>query len=285
MTLIALRPSQKMIDIVGVLGGEWHGYKAMCKCPAHPDKTASLSIRQGDRGILLTCFAGCTASDILREINRFPIDRRYAPPPIERPAGTANIERLWSQAGPIEGTLGERYLASRFLLPAPSDVRFHPRCPHGPKPRTEFKPALLVPIREAQRLVGVQRIFLDPKTAKYTEKATLGTLGSGVWRGGGIGPTIALAEGFETARAWSKIHSLPCWASLGSRRLDLATIPSSVSELILVGDNDLAGRLAVARSIERYTSDDRVIRVHFPRGANDWAEALETMERGGGVRM
>jgi len=285
MTLVALRPSQEMVDIVGVLGGTWNGYKAMCRCPAHADKKASLSIRQGDHKILLTCFAGCDPYDILREIGRFSLNRRYTPPPIERPGGTANVERLWSQAGPIEGTLGERYLASRFLLPAPTDVRFHPRCPHGPKPRTEFKPALLVAIREAQSLVGVQRIFLDPKTAKYTEKATLGTLGSGVWRGGGIGPTIALAEGFETARAWSKIHSLPCWASLGSRRLNLATIPTSVTRLILAGDNDLAGRRAVAMSIERYSSDNRVIQVHYPRGANDWAEALEAMERGGGVRM
>lgn len=32
----------------------------IAKCPAHPDKSPSLSIREGERGILLRCFAGCT---------------------------------------------------------------------------------------------------------------------------------------------------------------------------------------------------------------------------------
>ena len=38
----------------------------MAKCPAHPDKKASLSISQGDKGgIVLHCFAGCDNADIL----------------------------------------------------------------------------------------------------------------------------------------------------------------------------------------------------------------------------
>jgi len=35
------------------------------RCPAHPDKSPSLSIQAGDGGrILLYCFAGCTAKEI-----------------------------------------------------------------------------------------------------------------------------------------------------------------------------------------------------------------------------
>ena len=288
MTLIARHPSQHLVDLVGTLGGTWHGNTAMCRCPAHTDKTPSLSIRQGDRGLLVTCFAGCDPGDILRELDRIPLGRRYEVPMPTAATGTANIDRLWGEAKPVAGTLAEEYLASRFLLPVPTDVRFHPRCPLGPKPRTVFRPALLVGVREAQRLVAFQRIFLDPQTHAYTEKATLGTLGTGAWRGGGLGPTIGLAEGFETARAWSRIRGIPCWATLGSRRLDLVTIPDTVSKLILAGDNDLAGRRAVARSIERYTSDSRVIEVDCPTGHKDWAEELEAreaVERGGGVRM
>ncbi|MGO7251754.1 hypothetical protein ACCS63_36070, partial [Rhizobium brockwellii] len=56
MTLIANRPSQKLVDLVGALGGTWHRNVATCRCPAHTDKTPSLSLRQGDRGILVTCF-------------------------------------------------------------------------------------------------------------------------------------------------------------------------------------------------------------------------------------
>ena len=60
MALTAIRPTQDLIDLVGSLGGSWHGRTAMCLCPAHADREPSLSIRQGDRGILVTCFAGCS---------------------------------------------------------------------------------------------------------------------------------------------------------------------------------------------------------------------------------
>ncbi len=283
MTLIANRPSQQMVDLVGALGGTWHGNTAMCRCPAHSDRTASLSIRQGDRGLLVTCFAGCEAEDVLRELGRIPLSRRYVPPPVEPATRTANIDRLWADARPVSGTLGERYLASRHLLPLPTDVRFHPRCPLGPRPITRFLPALLVGAREGRHLVAFQRIFLDPKIAGYTEKATLGTLGHGLWQGGGFASTIGLAEGFETARAWSRIRGHPCWATFGSRRLDLVDVPASVTRLILAGDNDLAGRRAVARALEAYAGPGRTIEVDVPERHNDWAQVLEAQERGGGA--
>jgi 5S rRNA maturation endonuclease (ribonuclease M5) len=38
----------------------------VCKCPAHEDTRASLSIGQGDSGIVLHCHAGCQTEDICR---------------------------------------------------------------------------------------------------------------------------------------------------------------------------------------------------------------------------
>ena len=66
MGITANRPSQHMVDLVGALGGTWLGYKAMCRCPAHADKTPSLSIRQGDRGLLVTCFPDPADADLHR---------------------------------------------------------------------------------------------------------------------------------------------------------------------------------------------------------------------------
>ena len=38
-------------------------------CPAHPDKTASLSIKDvGDGRVLINCFAGCGAIDVLESL-------------------------------------------------------------------------------------------------------------------------------------------------------------------------------------------------------------------------
>lgn len=161
MALIAQLPSQDLINLVGALGGTWHGRTAMCRCPAHADKTPSLALRQGDRGILVTCFAGCERPDVLRALARVPAGARYCYE--HRPsAGTGNPERLWSEALPINDTLAARYLASHRLLPASCDVRFHPRCPYRPRPRTLFLPTLLVAVREGPRLTAIQRISSTP---------------------------------------------------------------------------------------------------------------------------
>lgn len=40
-----------------------------CKCPAHDDRKASLTITQGNNKILLHCHAGCKVNDILSKIN------------------------------------------------------------------------------------------------------------------------------------------------------------------------------------------------------------------------
>lgn len=91
MPLVALKPTQTIVDIVGALGGTWHGYNAMCRCPAHADSDPSLSIRQGHDGILVHCFAGCTAEDVLREIARIRPGRTYDPPgAADRGAGGAH---------------------------------------------------------------------------------------------------------------------------------------------------------------------------------------------------
>lgn len=45
-------------------GGHW-----MAQCPAHPDRTPSLSVSRGDEGqVLLNCFAGCNTGDVIAEL-------------------------------------------------------------------------------------------------------------------------------------------------------------------------------------------------------------------------
>ncbi len=282
MTLIAKAPRQELVDLVAALGGRWTGYVAMCRCPAHQDRNPSLSLRQGDRDILVTCFAGCASEDVLRELARVRVTGGN-PMPARQVTGTANVEKIWNEAGPVEGTLAERYLRRRGLPPTLADLRFHPRCPHNPKPFTVYKPALLVGVREANRLVAIQRIFLDPETAWYTEKVTLGRLNAGVWQGGGYADTIAWAEGMETAASYFQLKGIPCWSPLGARRFNLAHLPDSVTTLVLAGDPDAEGRRAVTKAIQRYVTGTRIVRVDYPpKGASDWADVLQGRERGGG---
>lgn len=280
MPLTARRPTQELVDIVGTLGGSWSGYVAMCRCPAHADSDPSLSLRQGDRSILVTCFAGCSRDDVLRELRRIRPGQHYARPDPSHPPCAANVQRLWDEAIDVEGTLAERYLACRNLLPPPPDVRFHPRCPYLPKPKTMFLPALLVAVREIRKLVAIQRIFLDPATADYVRKVMLGMPGTGAWRGRAGGATLAIAEGFETADAFTRINDIPCWASFGARRLDQLVIPTSVTTLLIAEDNDAEGLRAAAQAEEHYTRPGLTIeRAPPPAIYKDWAKALDARER------
>ncbi|TGX49072.1 virulence-associated protein E [Sphingomonas gei] len=276
MPLTAQRPSQELVNIVAALGGTWSGYVAMCRCPAHADSYPSLSIRQGDRSILVTCFAGCNREDVLRELRRVRPKQHFAIPDPANLARAINVERIWDQGSDVRGTLAERYLARRHLLPPPADLRFHPRCPYLPKPKTVFLPALLVAVREFRKLVAIQRIFLDPESADYTRKVMLGTPLSGAWRGRAAGATLAIAEGFETADAFMRLNDIPCWASLGARRLDQLTIPASVTTLLIAEDNDPEGRRAAVQAQEHYARDGLDIR-RFPPPPKfkDWAEVLD----------
>ena len=38
------------------------------RCPAHADKNPSLSVSEGEKGILLRCWSGCTAAEICRSL-------------------------------------------------------------------------------------------------------------------------------------------------------------------------------------------------------------------------
>ena len=37
----------------------------MCRCPAHDDKNASLCVRDGEKGIVLKCQAGCDVESVV----------------------------------------------------------------------------------------------------------------------------------------------------------------------------------------------------------------------------
>ncbi|AKH18969.1 DUF7146 domain-containing protein [Sphingomonas sanxanigenens] len=275
MSLIANPPTQELIDLVHALGGEWAGRTAMCRCPAHADSDPSLSLRQGDHGLLVHCFAGCAPDDVLRELARIRVVPGAESPPAGAPSRRSNVQRLWNEARDVRGTLAERYLRHRHFDDIPPDLRFHPRCPLHPRPHTVFLPAMLVAVRERTQLVALQRIFLDPVTARYSRKVMLGHPAAGAWQGGRPRDTLAIAEGFETAHAFTILHDIPCWAALGGR-LDQIIFPERITRLLIAEDNDGPGRAAGTRVIERHSRTDLSIeRCPPPRHLGDWADVLD----------
>ena len=279
MPLVSNHPSSDLRTLVARLGGKWSGTTAMCHCPAHADRTPSLAIRQGDRGILVTCHAGCDATDVLRAL------RRIAELPTIGPADVSGLQArqssaylaIWQAGRQIEGTLAERYVRQVRNIWAPlDDLRYHPRCPRGQGRLVQFQPALLVAMRRAGEIVAIQRIFLDPSTAHYTEKLVLGRAIGAAWTNGPPGKTIGLCEGFETAAAYTSLTGIQAWSSMGAKRFHQVEIPTSVERVILLADNDPEGRRAEARAREALVRPGLAIDTEWPPGRmNDWAQLLK----------
>lgn len=277
-------------EIVERLGGVWHGAGGMCRCPAHDDRTPSLSVRVGDRQLLFHCFAGCKTESVIRALGALRMLGPALPPtgnnkPAATPADPGRRNRgaaasLWAAARSIGNSPAEIYLRSRGLALEPSDLRYHPRAPYGRGVQAIFRPAMLAAVRDESGLVAVHRTFLDSQSASLADltipKRALGRLGQGAVRLGqprdGI---LGWAEGIETAMAAILLTGTPCWATLGTERFARVALPATVTRLILFLDNDGGGRRAerLVREAQRGTGIE--LEARYPRAAGaDWNDVL-----------
>ncbi len=51
-----------------------HGPNYLARCPAHDDGRPSLRVAQGERGILVNCYAGCSYNEIVKALGLRPQD-------------------------------------------------------------------------------------------------------------------------------------------------------------------------------------------------------------------
>lgn len=275
--------------LVERLGGEWGRSGGMCRCPAHDDRTPSLSVRPGERQLLFHCFAGCETGHVIRELSALRLRRLKFPAASEEAAheaadpGRRNrsaAARLWAAARPIEKSPAEAYLRRRGLaFPAP-DLRYHPRTPYGRGTQAIFRPAMLAAVRDESGLLAVHRTFLDTASVRLADlpvpKRALGRLRQGAVR---LSPPhdglLGWAEGIENAMAATQLTGIPCWAALGTERFARVALPASVARLILFLDNDSGGRRAdtLARGALRGTGVE--IEGRYPDAAGaDWNDVL-----------
>ncbi len=275
-------------QIVKALGGHWSRKSGMCCCPAHDDRTPSLSIGVAESAILFHCFAGCTSEEVLAGLKRCGIrpsdlfdgkGGQFAS--IPKPFGPdVNALRLWQHAVPLAGTVGERYLANRSIPLRSSELRFLDRTPLGRKPDVRFLPALIAAVRMDIGIVAIQRTFIERATASkadfFKPKRALGQLGAGAVRlSEPVEGRLGLAEGSESALSAQILFGIPCWATLGNERFGIVVIPESITELHLFVDADKGGELALKRGIEAYARPGRTIIPHKPdRPDNDWNDEL-----------
>ena len=278
-------------EICQVLGGRWHGSYGLAFCPCHQNtRTPALSIKDDEDGRLLVhCFAGCDGADVLAALRARDllavrsdwkpdpreIERRKVDDEAERRRRIDQARRCWAEAGPIAGTLAERYLRARGITcDLPPTLRFHPNCWHGP---TAGKlPAMVAAVSIGRKVVGVHRTYLaEPgiKAFGKESKMMLGRCAGGAVRlSGGPGPLL-VAEGIETAL--SLLLGLPdanprVWAALSTSGMAGLILPPDPGELVLAPDGDDAGRKAANKLAERASAAGWRVRImRCPEGA-DW---------------
>jgi hypothetical protein len=117
--------------------GAWH----RCRCPVHQSRGSTLALRDGGRGLIAYCHAGCSREDVLAELNRLglldgtgsALPANPAEPERQREAEErqhakriADALYFWRQDTVVpRGTPVERYWAARGLgdLPIPQTIR------------------------------------------------------------------------------------------------------------------------------------------------------------------
>ena len=276
-------------SIVESLGGTWRQNKGMCCCPAHNDRTPSLSVTLGRKAILFHCFAGCSNEEVIaalghqgiRSHDLFDGADAVAADRQEKRAFNSIARRLWHSAAVISGSPAEEYLAQRGILRASDQLRYLERTPLGPRGDVQFLPAMVAAVTTDMGIIAVHRTFLDTGSAKLAgfkrPKRALGSLGCGAVR---LAPPssgrLGLAEGIESAMSAMQLFGIPCWATLGNERFGLVAIPESVRELHLFIDNDAGGELAKQRGLKAYSAAGRVIESRAPADTGfDWNDELK----------
>ena len=272
--------------IVEIRGGVWRGDHGECRCPAHDDRSPSLSVRLGRSAILFHCFAGCSSRDVLAALRARGLHHAeplsFAPPRRRDLASVA--QRLWRESRPVSGTLGEHYLNARGLSgPFPPSLRFNPATVLGSGIARRVMPALVAAIEDHLGVIAVQRTFLDPddvlRRPVDRPKVALGRMGGGAVRLAPATAELGLAEGVEDACSAIEWFGTPTWATGGVARLALVAIPETVRRIVVFGDRGRAAERLLAKARSHLTANGRELIVRVPDHHDDWNDAWRSHVR------
>lgn len=282
-------------SLTAALGGKWYRRYGVARCPAHGDRTPSLTLTDAADGrLLLHCKSGCQFVDVVAALrDRGLLDRHSKPQPpspselarreAEDRAEAAKREKqalaVWKEALPIGGTLAETYLRGRGItVPLPETLRFHPSVWHASAKRF---PAMIARVDGLQRL-AIHRTYLRPdgtgKASVEPPKAMLGAaLGGAVRLADGQGPLV-VAEGIETALSLaSGLLSRPAaiWAALSASGVAGLRLPDRPHRLTIASDGDTLGRESAHKLAERASALGWSVSLLPAPDGRDWNDVLQ----------
>jgi hypothetical protein len=280
------------------------------RCPAHDDRSPSLSVAHSEGKWLLHCFAGCSIDAITTALGlkvsdlfddaysrRRPLADAYLVDPVadamRREEERAEIARRIDGAGRIWrksrrhgiGRL-DAYLASRCLTrPQTGHMRFHAGVWHKESGRKWPAMVCLITDGVTGEARGVHATFLDDvgvgKAPIDPDKKTFGIVRGGVIRltprpPPGSGEPLVIAEGIETALTALAAGSYFVWAAITCGNMKVIDLPTDIRSVVIVADMDDGGiGLADARVLaERLSRQGRRIRIARPPQGSDLNDLL-----------
>lgn len=250
-----------------ILGGKPKaGGGFMCSCPAHDDKTPSLSVDDDKNGkLLVKCMAGCTQDAViqsLKEVDAWPDNN-------DRPLSPQEKERLKKE---IEHDKTERLrqkqaqhifaekTAATILYKTDGDPALHPYAikkgiplgdgvKRGAWPQKDWRDALLVPIYCIDKtIVSIQAINVDGSkdflkggriNACFYPLGKIGQIAES------LGP-VFIGEGLATMGAVADATGSPCIMALTAGNLTAVAMEikriAPASMITIIADDDQKDR-------------------------------------------
>jgi hypothetical protein len=283
-------------QIVLALKGVWHGSYGMCCCPAHQDRTPSLSIRDGGDGMVLVhCHAGCDQSAVIDALKarglweQPPAGGRFRPTcgtddrearDLDNDQRTKVARGLWKKAGPVENTPVETYLRGRGITcPIPPTIRYLAATKHSGTGL--WLPCMIagVAIWPSREISGIHRTFLTidgrKKSPVSNNKMMLGPVRGGAVRLADVGAELVVGEGIESCLSVLQATGKPTWASLSTSGMDSLILPDEARDIIIAADHDQPGLRAARRAADRWVAEGRRVRIAKPTiEDSDWNDVL-----------
>lgn len=268
------------------LNGKRTGSGWIARCPAHGDRTPSMSIADGDTGVVVCCHAGCPQEAVIAALQDRGVwpgrsgTERPDPALIARERLLRDREaqsridyaiNLWRSADPAPGTPVESYLRWRGItLPVPETLRFVLDLKHRDGGVWPSQIAIVTD-GATNTPVGIHRTYLAPGGAGKAQvspaKMMLGRCRGGAVRLAPADHEVLIGEGIETTLSVMQVTGKPGWAALSTSGLTALRLPDHLTEITILADGDPPGRDAANTAAGLWAREGRNVRIaHAPNG-------------------
>ncbi len=285
------------------IAGDWW----RCICPVHQSRGTTLALKDGPRGLIVHCHAGCPRDDVLTELGRLGLlqdDSGTSPPDpaqMERQRAAEKRKRqrriadaldFWRhESGSPYRTAVEWYWAARGLykLPIPPTIRASRSWLRHPEGGS--RPAMIALVEHVEfGPVAIHQTWLQTdgaaKASFRDPRLSLGPVSGAAIRlaEARADQPLIIAEGIENAASAMLVMGWPGWAALsagGIERLVLPPLPPAATVFIAADhDPNGTGERSARIAAERWIAEGRKVRIALPLvPSSDWNDVLLGKDR------